>query len=179
MRKKRCSPVNLTSETLNNSPSEILQNLDKELQRILNQNIDLERANDGMDIIVCEIDINTNYMRFASAMRPLILYKDKELQYVKGTKASIGGDPYEGKRFENVGFQLSKGDTIYMFSDGYPDQFGGPRGKKFKMDRVKNMLADVCDKSMEIQHEYVNKTFKDWTGDLQQIDDVLFMGVRI
>ena len=162
-----------------NSPSEILQNLDKELQRILNQNIDLERANDGMDIIVCEIDINTNYMRFASAMRPLIIYKDKELQYVKGTKASIGGDPYEGKRFENVGFQLSKGDTIYMFSDGYPDQFGGPRGKKFKMDRVKNMLADVCDKSMEIQHEYINTTFKDWTGDLQQIDDVLFMGVRI
>ena len=162
-----------------NSPSEVLQSLDKELQKILNQNIDAERANDGMDIIVCEIDVNTNYMRFASAMRPLILYKDKKLQYVKGTKASIGGDPYAGKRFENAGFQLNTGDTIYMFSDGYPDQFGGPRGKKFKMDRVKNMLADVCNKPMEIQQEYIHKTFSDWKGELQQIDDVLFMGLRV
>jgi ligand-binding sensor domain-containing protein/serine phosphatase RsbU (regulator of sigma subunit) len=162
-----------------NSPSAILQSLDKELQSTLNQNVEAERANDGMDIIVCEIDVNTHYMRFASAMRPLILYKDKELQYVKGTKASIGGDPKAEKQFENVGFQLAKGDIIYMFSDGYPDQFGGPRGKKFKMDRVKNMLADVCDKPMEIQQEHVNQTFNKWRGKLQQVDDVLFMGVRV
>ncbi len=161
------------------SPSDVLQQLDKELQSTLNQNIDAERAHDGMDIIVCEIDVNSHYMRFSSAMRPLILYKDKELQYVKGTKASIGGDPKAEKRFENVGFQLHEGDIIYMFSDGYPDQFGGPRGKKFKLDRVKNMLADVCDKPMEIQHEYVSKTFGEWKGKLQQVDDVLFMGVRL
>ncbi len=162
-----------------NSPSAVLENLDKELQGTLNQNIDAERAHDGMDIIVCEIDVKTYYMRFASAMRPLILYKDKELQYVKGTKASIGGDPKAKKRFENIGFQLHQGDIIYMFSDGYPDQFGGPRGKKFKLDRVKNMLADVCNKSMEEQNEYVGNIFNDWRGKLQQVDDVLFMGVRI
>ncbi|MBU8891450.1 MAG: SpoIIE family protein phosphatase [Bacteroidales bacterium] len=161
------------------SPAAVLENLDKELQRTLNQNIDAERAHDGMDIIVCEIDINTNYMRFASAMRPLILYKDKKLQYVKGTKASIGGDPNAKKRFENIGFQLHQGDIIYMFSDGYPDQFGGPRGKKFKLDRVKNMLADVCDKPMDNQHDYVDNIFTEWRGKLQQVDDVLFMGVRI
>ncbi|MCK5168973.1 MAG: SpoIIE family protein phosphatase, partial [Bacteroidales bacterium] len=161
------------------SPSAILEQLDKKLQSTLNQNIDAERAHDGMDIIVCEIDVNTHYMRFSSAMRPLILYKDKELQYVKGTKASIGGDPGAQKRFENIGFQLHQGDIIYMFSDGYPDQFGGPRGKKFKMDRVKNMLADVCSKPMEVQQEHVSKTFDEWRGKLQQVDDVLFMGVRI
>ncbi len=161
------------------SPSDVLKQLDKELQSTLNQNIDAERAHDGMDIIVCEIDVHTHYMRFSSAMRPLILYKDKELQYVKGTKASIGGDPKAEKQFENVGFQLHKGDIIYMFSDGYPDQFGGPRGKKFKLDRVKNMLADVCDKPMEVQQDYVSKTFTEWRGKLQQVDDVLFMGVRL
>ena len=161
------------------SPSEVLQSLDKELHGTLNQNIDAERAHDGMDIIVCEIDVKTNYMRFASAMRPLVLYKDKKLQYVRGTKASIGGDSGAEKRFENNGFQLHRGDIIYMFSDGYPDQFGGPRGKKFKMDRVKNMLADVCNKPMEEQQEYVDKTFNDWRGNLQQVDDVLFMGVKI
>lgn len=161
------------------SPSLVLQQLDKELQRTLNQNIDAERAHDGMDIIVCEIDVNTHYMRFSSAMRPLVIYKDKELQYVKGTKASIGGDPKTEKRFENVGFQLHQGDIIYMFSDGYPDQFGGPRGKKFKMDRVKNMLAEVCGKPMEVQSEHVTKTFNEWRGKLQQVDDVLFMGVKV
>lgn len=161
------------------SPSQVLDQLDRELQSTLNQNIDAERAHDGMDIIVCEIDVNTLYMRFSSAMRPLIIYKDKELQYVKGTKASIGGDPKAEKRFENIGFQLHKGDIIYMFSDGYPDQFGGPRGKKFKLDRVKNMLADVCDKPMEAQQEYINKTFNEWRGKLQQVDDVLFMGVKL
>lgn len=162
-----------------NSPSDVLKSLDRELQSTLNQNVDAERANDGMDIIVCEIDVKTHYMRFSSAMRPVILYKNNELQYVKGTKASIGGDPKAEKQFENVGFQLNKGDIIYMFSDGYPDQFGGPRGKKFKLDRVKNMLADVCDKPMEDQENYVNKVFVDWKGRLQQVDDVLFMGVRI
>ena len=161
------------------SPSEVLRRLDKELQGTLNQNVEAERANDGMDIIVCEIDVNTHYMRFSSAMRPLILYKNKELQYVRGNKASIGGDPKAEKQFENIGFQLDEGDIVYMFSDGYPDQFGGPRGKKFKMDRVKNMLADVCDKPMDDQHQYVAKTFSEWRGKLQQVDDVLFMGVKI
>ncbi|MEE4197496.1 MAG: two-component regulator propeller domain-containing protein [Bacteroidales bacterium] len=161
------------------SPSEVLKRLDQELQGTLNQNIDAERANDGMDIIVCEIDVNTHYMRFSSAMRPLVLYKDKELKYVRGNKASIGGDPKAEKQFENIGFQLNVGDIVYMFSDGYPDQFGGPRGKKFKMDRVKNMLADVCDKPMQDQHDYVANTFDEWRGKLQQVDDVLFMGVKI
>ncbi|HRW62373.1 MAG TPA: two-component regulator propeller domain-containing protein [Bacteroidales bacterium] len=162
-----------------NSPSQILERLDNELQNTLNRNLDAERANDGMDILVCEIDIKTYYMRFASAMRPLILYKDNDLQYVKGTKASIGGDPKAEKRFENIGFQLGKGDVIYMFSDGYPDQFGGPRGKKFKLDRVKNMLADVCEKPLIDQSDYIEKTFDDWKGRLQQVDDILFMGVRL
>ncbi|MFO7827882.1 MAG: two-component regulator propeller domain-containing protein [Bacteroidales bacterium] len=161
------------------SPSEVLERLDKELQGTLNQNVEAERANDGMDIIVCEIDVNTHYMRFSSAMRPVILYKNKELQYVRGNKASIGGDAKAEKRFESIGFQLNKGDIVYMFSDGYPDQFGGPRGKKFKMDRVKNMLADVCDKPMDEQNEYIGKTFDEWRGKLQQVDDVLFMGVKI
>ena len=161
------------------SPSEVLEMLDKDLQSTLNQNIDAERANDGMDIIVCEIDINTHYMRFASAMRPLIIYKGKKLQYVNGNRASIGGDSKTVKQFENIGFQLEKGDIIYMFSDGFTDQFGGPRGKKFKIDRTKNMLADVCDKSLEEQQIYINKSFNEWRGNLHQVDDVLFMGVKI
>lgn len=161
------------------SPAKVLHQLDHELQGTLNRNLDAEKAHDGMDIIVCELDVNTHYMRFASAMRPIILYKDKQLQYVKGSKCSIGGEAEDTKKFENVGFQLSKGDIVYMFSDGYPDQFGGPRGKKFKLARLKNMLADICENPMQNQHDTVASTFDDWRGKHAQVDDVLFMGVKI
>ncbi len=162
-----------------NSPSEILAKLDAELQGTLNQNVDAETSNDGMDIIVCEIDVHTHYMRFASAMRPIILYKKKQLQYVMGNKCSIGGMQDDQKRFENIGFQLEKGDIVYMFSDGYPDQFGGPRGKKFKLARLKNLLTDICVLPMDEQHDKVSDAFKAWKGKHYQVDDVLFMGVKL
>ncbi|HEY4784698.1 MAG TPA: two-component regulator propeller domain-containing protein, partial [Bacteroidales bacterium] len=104
-------------------PSDILEHLDNELKLTLNQNMDGERPNDGMDIIVCEIDIKTYYARFSSAMRPFIVYQNGEQLYFKGSRSSIGGQMKEEKIFEDVELQLTKGDLIYMFSDGYPDQF--------------------------------------------------------
>ncbi|MFW5657653.1 MAG: SpoIIE family protein phosphatase, partial [Bacteroidota bacterium] len=163
-----------------NSPAEILFMLDNELKNTLNQNIDAERSNDGMDIIVCEVDITTNYMRFASAMRPMIIYKDGEEIYLKGSRSSVGGHMHkEDKDFEEQGFQLNKGDIVYMFSDGYPDQFGGPMGKKFKMVRLRNLMKEMYQKPMELQFEMVRNTFNDWKSDEEQVDDVLFMGLKI
>ena len=83
------------------------------------------------------------------------------------------------KEFRDEGIQLEKGDLIYMFSDGYPDQFGGPVGKKFKMVRVKNLLHDIYQKPMEEQYEYVKSTFNLWKENYEQVDDVLFMGIKI
>lgn len=161
-------------------PSDILFILDQELRNILNQNIDVEQSNDGMDIIVCEIDIRTNYLRYASAMRPMIVYRGGEQIYVKGSRSSVGGQ-YEkiDKLFKDEGVQLDKGDLLYMFSDGYPDQFGGSVGKKFKMVRLKNLLHDIHQKPMEEQYEYVKSTFNLWKEDFEQVDDVLFMGIKI
>jgi serine phosphatase RsbU (regulator of sigma subunit) len=85
----------------------------------------------------------------------------------------------EEKVFDTVEMQLTKGDLIYMFSDGYPDQFGGPHGKKFKMVRLRNLLRDIYEKPMEEQYNYVKSNFELWRGELPQIDDVLFMGIRI
>lgn len=160
-------------------PSDILQHLDNELKSTLNQNIDGERPNDGMDIIVCEIDIKTYYARFSSAMRPFIVYQNGEQLYFKGSRSSIGGQVKEEKIFEDVELQLTKGDLIYMFSDGYPDQFGGPLGKKFKMVRLRNLLKDIYQKPMEEQYNYVKSNFELWKNDLDQVDDVLFMGIKI
>lgn len=160
-------------------PSDILSHLDKELKLTLNQNSDGERPNDGMDIIVCEIDIKTYYARFSSAMRPFIVYQNGEQLYFKGSRSSIGGQVKEEKLFDDIELQLTKGDLIYMFSDGYPDQFGGPLGKKFKMVRLRNLLKDIYQKPMEEQYNYVKSNFELWKNDLDQVDDVLFMGIKI
>lgn len=163
------------------SPKEILRELDTQLASTLNQNVDEVKSNDGMDVMVCEININTNYLRYASAMRPMIIYKGGDQLYIKGSRSSIGGqyDSKDDKDFEDEGIQLSKGDLIYMFSDGYPDQFGGSMGKKFKMIRLKNLLKDIHKKPMEEQYEYVKNTFNLWREDYDQVDDVLFMGIKI
>ena len=161
------------------SPSQIMQLLDKEITSTLTQNVDSEGSQDGMDMIVCEINLKTNYLRFSSAMRPVILYMKGEQYYIRGNRSSIGGEDIEEKIFDNQEFQLSKGDTIYMFSDGYPDQFGGPMGKKFKMVRLKNMLDSINKKPMSEQYEYIKNNFELWKSDMWQVDDVLFMGIRV
>lgn len=164
-----------------NSPAEILKSLDQQLTSTLHQNVDEAKSNDGMDIMVCEININTNLLKFASAMRPMIVYKNGEQIYIKGSRSSIGGqyDSKEEKDFVDQEMQLDSGDLIYMFSDGYPDQFGGPLGKKFKMVRLKNLLKDIHKKPMEEQYEYVKSTFTLWKEEHEQVDDVLFMGVKL
>lgn len=164
----------------NESPADILIKLDNSLRNTLNQNLEVERSNDGMDIIVCEFDIVTNELRYASAMRPMIVYRNGEEIYVKGSRSSVGGHfSKEDKDFEEGSIQLSKGDIIYMFSDGYTDQFGGPMGKKFKIVRLKNLLKDIYELPMEAQYNHVVNTFGLWKQNLAQVDDVLFMGIRI
>jgi serine phosphatase RsbU (regulator of sigma subunit) len=155
--------------------------LDSELRKTLNQNIEAERSNDGMDIIVCEIDIRTYQVRISSAMRPLIVYRSGEQIYIPGSKCSVGGvyEEKEAKMFEENTYILSKGDLIYMFSDGYPDQFGGPVGKKFKMVRLRNLLQHIFTKPMDEQYQHVMNNFHLWRGNFEQVDDVLFLGIKI
>jgi serine phosphatase RsbU (regulator of sigma subunit) len=163
------------------SPSNILDKLDGEMRDTLNQNIDVEKSSDGMDLIACEIDTDNYTVTIASAMRPVILYQNGEQIYCQGSKSSIGGNEVadETKDFENQVFNLSKGDIIYMFTDGYPDQFGGPMGKKFKMVRLRNLLKDICQLPMEEQYHHLKNTFNLWRDEYNQVDDVLFMGIKI
>jgi serine phosphatase RsbU (regulator of sigma subunit) len=165
-----------------NTPSEVLKTLDQEVREAMNQNAEADGSNDGMDIIVAEINLKTMRFMVSSAMRPVILYKGGEQIYVKGSRSSVGGQLDETsieKDFTNEVFDLKKGDIVYMFSDGYPDQFGGPLGRKYKMVRLKNLLRDIHDKPMEEQHNYVKSNFFLWKEDLEQVDDVLFMGIKI
>jgi serine phosphatase RsbU (regulator of sigma subunit) len=163
-------------------PSEVLTTLDHEVREALNQNVETNGSNDGMDIIVAEVDIKTYRFRVSSAMRPVIIYSGGEQIYVKGSRSSIGGQLDEDrteKEFIDQEYQLRKGDIIYMFSDGYPDQFGGPLGRKFKMVRLKNLLRDIHDKPMDEQYNYIKSNFFLWKEDMDQVDDVLFMGIKL
>jgi len=110
----------------------------------------------------------------------MIIYRNGEEVFIKGSRNSIGGHyEREDSVFEDEGLQLSKGDTIYMFSDGYSDQFGGPMGKKFKVVRLKDMLKEIHQKPMEEQFIQVKNTFDQWMEKYEQVDDVLFMGIKI
>lgn len=160
-------------------PSQILSTLDKEISSTLNQGEGDNTTSDGMDIIVCEFNLKTRMLRFASAMRPVILVMEGEQYYIRGNKSSVGGESVNEKYFDDQEYYLKKGDSVYMFSDGYPDQFGGPQGKKLKIIRMKNLIDEIKDIPMSQQYQAVSNYFDEWRGDLEQVDDVLFMGVTI
>jgi ligand-binding sensor domain-containing protein/serine phosphatase RsbU (regulator of sigma subunit) len=162
-----------------NSPALMLERLDEEVKKLL-QKTEGNESMDGMDISIVEVHIPTKRIRLASAKRPVYLIINDEMTVYKGSRRSIG-DSYEEQLspYINVEYSCNKGDQIYMFSDGYPDQFGGPLGKKFMKVGVQNMISEIYDKSGIQQYKHVKKNFEDWHGDLEQIDDVLFMGIKL
>jgi ligand-binding sensor domain-containing protein/serine phosphatase RsbU (regulator of sigma subunit) len=160
-------------------PSEILKMLDKQIFSTLNQNVELGVANDGMDMVVCEINTKSRHIRFASAMRPVIIVMGGESFYIKGNRSSVGGESVIEKYFDDQEYYLNEGDTVYLFSDGLPDQFGGTDGKKMKIARLKKLIEDVANLPLSGQKEVILKFFDEWKGGYDQVDDILLMGVRL
>ena len=162
------------------SPSKILSRLDKEIRTVLSQNLEEGGSNDGMDIIIAEINLRSRQLSTASAMRPMIIYQGGEPIYVSGNRLSIGGQYEFGeKTFDTHEHKLNKGDKLYMYTDGYADQFGGPYGKKFKTSNLKKLLQDIHEKPMDEQYNHIKDSFELWKGDMSQVDDVLIMGIEI
>lgn len=160
-------------------PSQVLHELDSQIFSTLNQNQELESSNDGMDITVCEFNMKTKQLVFASAMRPVILVIDGEQQYVRGNRSSVGGESYTEKFFDDQEYHLREGDLVYLFTDGYCDQFGGEGGKKMKVSRLRTLVDDIKSLPMDQQGKQVSDYFTEWQGKNEQVDDVLFMGIRI
>jgi serine phosphatase RsbU (regulator of sigma subunit) len=160
-------------------PSEILTMLDKQIFSTLNQNLEVGISNDGMDIIVCEFTLKNRHVRFASAMRPVLIVMGGESYYIKGNRASVGGQTVSEKYFDDQEYYLNEGDSIYMFTDGLPDQFGGPEGKKMKIARLKTFIEDIHTLPVDQQEAAIAKYYMDWKGNYEQVDDILFMGVKV
>ena len=161
------------------TPAEILNELHHGVQSSLKQgehNID---TNDGMDIALCAIDIEKNEVQFAGAYRPLFIINEQGFEKVEPNKFPIGGTQIEFKPFINHTKKVKKGDTIYIFSDGYADQFGGKDGKKFMVKRFQELLISSQKLSMQEQGEMLDTTIENWKGDFQQVDDILVIGIRL
>ncbi len=135
-------------------------------------------VNDGMDISLCAWNKSTNELFWAGANNSLWIIQDNVLKEIKGDKQPIGKSDHQ-KPFVTHMLKLTKGDVIYIFTDGYPDQFGGDNGKKFKYKQLKELALSVNQLPMQEQKMRLAETFDKWKGELQQIDDVLIMGIRV
>jgi ligand-binding sensor domain-containing protein/serine phosphatase RsbU (regulator of sigma subunit) len=157
-------------------PDQILTLLDKGILKAFENSE--SATNDGMDIGLITIEESTNTIEFAGAYRPLIMIRNGNLTEYKATKMSIGFKDVVDKKFENNIIKYEKGDNVYMFSDGYPDQFGGPRNKKFKSRKMKDMLVKYSSEAMDYQRNVVDQAYLDWKGDDEQVDDILVSGIK-
>jgi serine phosphatase RsbU (regulator of sigma subunit) len=172
-------------ENVNLKPADILNKLRKKIISALEHggtgNIEQK---DGMDMALCVWHKNTNILEYAGAnnpvwiMRPIKDTRAHEIIELKANRMPVGYH-YDTKDFTDFKFQLQQGDAIYVFTDGFVDQFGGPDGKKYKSKKFKEMLLSIQHLSMKDQALMINKEFNDWRGNHEQIDDLCLVGVKV
>ena len=157
----------------------ILNQLRANVVNSLHQRGEEGEQKDGMDLALCVIDVKLKKIQYAGAYNPLIMIRKGEMTEYKADKMPIGIYAEKDHSFTNNEIKVQKGDSFYMFSDGYVDQFGGPKAKKFMSKKFKELLLSVCPKSMKEQREILDRTIEEWKGQIEQIDDILVMGFRI
>jgi serine phosphatase RsbU (regulator of sigma subunit) len=180
-----------------NEPHKILELVNKNIKNALKQNTE-KGAKDGMDIALCKIEqiSETNFkVSYSAANRPLWIVRKVlttelvevasinsankiELIEIKATKTAIGGHTDYNRQFEQHSLEFKKGDSIYIFSDGYADQFGSNKNKKLTTKRFKELLIEINDFSPEQQKQHLLNYILNWKGKLEQIDDILVIGLK-
>lgn len=176
-----CNFLNqITMEFGITDPEAVLQYLHVQIKTALKQDQKDSQTRDGMDMALLAFNKKDGTLQYAGAYRPLYQVRDGELIEHVPSKHSIGGLTLDGREpvFEGQLIDLRLGDTFYFFSDGYPDQFGGPKFKKLTQKRFKRQLVQIQEHDMRIQHELVNHNFEKWRGEEEQTDDVIVIGLR-
>ncbi|MCK4664271.1 MAG: tetratricopeptide repeat protein [Bacteroidales bacterium] len=159
--------------------SDILNRLRQKVIRSLHQTGEEGEAADGMDIALCVIDTNKKILQFAGAINPLYLFRNNELIEFHGDKMPIGVYKINDVPFKNYDFKLEKNDTLYLFTDGYADQFGGKFGKKYLIKSFRKLLKDISHLSFKEQKQKLIETHNDWRRNHEQLDDILILGIKI
>jgi len=160
------------------NPSEILKALDEELAKSINKNQDAT-FNDGMDVSLIRIDKQTHELAFAGAFRSILIANKLGISELKGSRYPIGFYSGIEKTFETQLMQLQKNDSIYLFTDGFIDQFGGEKNKKLNKTNFKDLLSTINEMNMDEQEAFLEYSFNNWKQDLDQTDDVLVVGIRV
>lgn len=165
------------------TPDQVLEQLDEEVQTILqrkeqrNETDGRLAQSDGMDISLCEINLDTNEVLIASAKRTSLVRRNGKIEKLKGDNRSIGEHDLVKTHFTLQKLQLQKGDALYLFTDGFPDQFGGNQDKKMMLSGVIEML-DTMEEVNRSQHpRAIRSNFETWKATAPQVDDVLFIGL--
>ncbi len=168
--------------------SEILKQLNKGIKASLRQSDSEESTKDGMDISLVSLNLQSGAtsLNYAGANRPLwivpaqqLTTNNHQLIEIKATKKAIGGYTKDNEEFEEHEIKLNKGDTFYLFTDGYADQFNGKDGKKLMAKRFKEIVLNIQNKTMEEQELFLNDFIENWKAGAEQVDDILIIGVRI
>ena len=168
----------ITKERRITQPDLVFDHLRDDIIRALNPEGNKEEGKDGMDAVLCSFDFQKMEMLVCCANNPLWVLRNREWIEIKPDKFPIG---MQGERlpFTLHNFPMQKGDLIYTFTDGYADQFGGEKGKKFKYKNVQQLLLDNSDKTMTEQKKILEFTIENWKGKLEQVDDILVIGIKI
>ncbi len=158
-------------------PQEILTQLHQYISVTLHQR--LNNSRDGMDIALAVVDVPKRQVSFAGAHNPLIIIQNNQLQLIKGSPLSIGGF-VKNKAFVQHTLSLTKDSTLYMYTDGFQDQFGGPENRKFMKKQLRQLLLDIHHRSMAEQKQILQTTIEEWMqeGNEKQIDDILVVGLK-
>jgi ligand-binding sensor domain-containing protein/serine phosphatase RsbU (regulator of sigma subunit) len=159
-------------------PSEILNHLNEEIAATLHHYHKDNQIHDGMDIALASYDKETRTLEYSGAFNPLWLIRKNELIETRANRYAIGLAPGIEKDFTNNEIKIENGDTIYLFSDGYADQFGGPDNRKLKVGYFKEILLGIQHLSMAEQKNHLNDFIEKWRGENVQLDDILVIGRR-
>ncbi|MDQ3048242.1 MAG: tetratricopeptide repeat protein [Bacteroidota bacterium] len=160
-------------------PSEILSYLNISVKKALKQSSQTSGSKDGMDMAICSYNSKTRQLSFAGANRPLWILRNKTLLEYKGTKASIAGYTDDDQVYEEHSIQMEQNDSIYLFTDGFADQFGGVNKKKFMTRQLKQTFVDLHHLHMSEQEKQLQKFFNSWKEGIEQVDDVLVLGFKV
>ncbi len=162
------------------TPAVILDELNRLSSEAMNKSEEgRDKVRDGMDVALCSISKDFKTLEYAGANNPLYLIRDGEIEVTKADKFAIASFEHGEEHYSNHSIELKKGDLIYVFSDGYADQFGGSKGKKFMYKQFRDTLLEIKDLPMLKQKEILDHKIESWRGDFEQVDDILVVGVRI
>lgn len=157
----------------------VLNTLREHVMKALNQKGEASEQKDGIDMSICIINLDTGELNFSGAFHPIYIVKsDHRLIEIPGDKMQIGVAADEEHPFSNHVIKLDKGDMIYLFTDGFIDQFGGTEDKKFKYPAFRNLIKEIHKFPLHIQKERLEESFTTWKGNHPQLDDILVFGIR-